>query len=271
MPRDATIAVVQMHPHLGDVPRNLGRMGDIVEEICMRQKTDLIIFPELATTGYEIGVKFTDLAERMPGPAVNFLAQRARDFDVYIAFGMVLKEKVESILYDAAILLGPDGEIVGDYRKIHLRGEERLTFRPGYRYNVFETNFGAIGLLIGWDLAFPEATRSLVLDGAELIAVLANWEEPHVEEWRSYVLARAFENAVYIAAANRVGQEYSMTFFGQSMIVGPRGEAHALVDEPSQGYGIARIDLDQVRKNREEFQFLQARQPATYRAVVRKY
>lgn len=103
--------------------------------------------------------------------------------------------------------------------------------------------------------------RSLVLDGAEVLCVLANWEEPHIEEWRSYVLARAYENAVFVAAA---------AFFGGSMIVGPRGTLHAAVDEGNEGYGIARINLEEVRKVREEFQFLRCRQPSTYRAVVRK-
>ncbi|MFQ6059235.1 MAG: carbon-nitrogen hydrolase family protein [Anaerolineae bacterium] len=269
--REVTVAVVQMHPRLADISENLVHMSQLIEEICSRQKTDLVVFPELATTGYECGVRFTELAERVPGPTVNIIAQRAQEFNTHVAFGMVAKEKVESILYNAAILVGPDGELIGDYRKVHLRGEERLAFRPGYRYQVFETNFGQVGLLLGWDLAFPETARSLALDGAELLCVLANWEQPHIGEWRSYVLARAYENSIFVAAANRVGEEYTYSFFGQSMIVGPRGGLHAAVDEEGEGYGVARIDLDEVRKYREEFQFLQCRQPSTYRAIVRKY
>ncbi len=269
--REVTIAVVQMEPHLASVQDNLVRMSEFIEQICIRQKTDLIVFPELVTTGYECGVQFTELAERAPGPTVNLIAQRAAEFKTHIAFGMALKEKVESIIYDAAILVGPDGEFIGDYRKVHLQDEERLAFRPGYRYPVFECNFGAVGLLLGWDLAFPEAARSLALDGAELICALANWKEPHAEEWRTYVLARAYENAVFVAAANRVGEEYTYRFCGHSMIVGPRGEVYAVVDTPEEGYGVAQVDLDQVRERREESQLMQARQPTTYRAVVRKY
>jgi predicted amidohydrolase len=92
-----------------------------------------------------------------------------------------------------------------------------------------------------------------------------------VEEWRTYVLARAYENSLFVAAANRVGEEYTYSFFGESMIVGPRGELCASVDEEIEGYAIARIDLDDVRKYREEFQLLQYRQPQTYRTVVRRY
>jgi predicted amidohydrolase len=92
-----------------------------------------------------------------------------------------------------------------------------------------------------------------------------------VEEWRTYVLARAYENSLFVAAANRVGEEYTYSFFGNSMVVGPRGEVYASVEEGIEGYAVARIDLDSVRKYREELQFLQCRQPQTYRAIVRRY
>lgn len=269
--REVTIAVVQMQPLLNEPEKNLGRMAEWVEEICRTQKTDLIIFPELAVTGYECGKRFTDLAERIPGPTINTLAQRAGLYNTHIAFGMVTKERVESILYDTAILLGPDGELLGPYHKVHLRGEERLNFRPGFKFPVFETTFGAVGLLLGWDLAFPEAARNLVLDGAELICVLANWEVPHTEEWRSYLVARAYENACFVAGTNRVGQEYTYQFFGESMVIGPRGELFASVEGAQEGFAVARVDLDSVKQVREEYQLLQYRQPQTYRSIVRKY
>jgi predicted amidohydrolase len=265
------VAVVQMNPLLAEVSENLVQMSNFVEKICTEQKVDLVVFPELVTTGYECGVRFTDLAERVPGATVNLLAQRAAEFNTHIAFGMVAKKEVESILYDAAALIGPDGELIGQYHKVHLRGEERLAFRAGYRYHVFETGFGQVGFLVGWDLAFPEVARSLVLGGAELLIVCANWAQPDVEEWRTYVLARAYENSLFVAAANRVGEEYTYSFFGESMIVGPRGEMCVSVDQDVEGYGVARIDLDEVRKYREEIQLLQCRQPRTYRAIGRKY
>jgi predicted amidohydrolase len=76
---------------------------------------------------------------------------------------------------------------------------------------------------------------------------------------------------VFVAAANRIGEEPSYSFFGQSMIVGPRGEVYSTMDEETEGYALARIDLDDVRRYREEYQLLQLRQPTAYRAIVRKY
>jgi predicted amidohydrolase len=275
---DIKVAVVQVYPQLGKVEDNLIAMGKYVDQICTQEKVDLIVFPELATTGYELGLRFTEVAERVPGHAVNLLAQRAADYNTHIVFGMVTKEKVESVIYNAAVIVGPDGEFVGEYRKLHLPGEEKLAFRAGYRLPTFETSFGQIGVLLGWDLAFPEAARSLALEGADLICVCANWGHTpaqdralFVEEWRTFIQARALENSMFVVASNRIGEEYSYQFFGDSMVVGPRGELYASIDEEIEGYAVAPIDLDAVRKTREELQLIQCRVPASYRAVVRRY
>jgi predicted amidohydrolase len=269
--REMTIALAQTAPVLNDTEENLRRIISIIQRICSEQPTDLIVFPELAVTGYECGLNFTRLAERVTGHAVSYLAGKAAEFSVHLAFGLPVKEKVESILYNAVVFIGPDGELIGDYRKLHLRGEERLAFRPGYRMPVFETQFGPIGLLIGWDLAFPEVARSLTLDGADLILVAGAWEASVIEEWRAFTAARACENAIYLAAANRIGEEPSYSFGGGSVLVGPRGRRHTALNEAVEGYAVATVDLDEVRRVREESQLLQCRQPAAYRSLVRKY
>lgn len=278
--REVTIATVQFSPKLGEPEENLVKMSEFVSKIASQQKVDLIVFPELATSGNELGVKFTEVAQRIPGPTVNLMAQRAAEFGVYIAFGMVSKEKVESILFNSAVLVGPDGELVGSYNKVHLRGEERMAFREGFRLPVFETEgLGQVGLMLGYDLAFPEVARALALEGADLLCVMSNWETANIEEYRSYLKARAFENSFYVASANRVGEDVTLNFGGESMVIGPRGKVYATLAEeknpetqkPSEGFCVARIDLDEVRKYREEFQFLQSRQPAVYKQIVKKY
>ena len=118
---------------------------------------------------------------------------------------------------------------------------------------------------------FPEGTRSLCLDGAELILVSAAWDNQRADEWRSFIAARAAENACFVCAANRVGEEPATTFAGESMIVGPRGQVIVDLDETTEGYIVAKIDLDETRRVREETQIFQARQPLSYRSIVRKY
>lgn len=277
--REITVATVQLKPRLGEMEDNLVNMSETISTIASQQKVDLIVFPELATSGNELGLRFTELAQRVPGPTVNLIAQRANEFGVYIVFGMVTKERVESVLYNSAVVVGPDGDLLEMYNKIHLRGEERMAFREGYKMPVVPTEIGNIGMMIGYDLAFPEVARSMVLDGADILCVAANWEAATIDEWKTYVRARAYENSVYVAAANRVGEDVTLTFGGESMVVGPRGEVYASLSdetdpdtgEPLEGFAVARVDLDEVRRYREEFQFIQNRQPTVYKSIVRRY
>ncbi|MGB1286588.1 MAG: carbon-nitrogen hydrolase family protein [Aggregatilineales bacterium] len=277
--REITVAIVQMKPLRGEPEENLVKMGEMISNIASQQRVDLIVFPELITSGNELGVRFTELAQRIPGPTTNLIAQRANDFGIYIAFGMVSKEKVESVLYNSAVLVGPDGDLISVYNKVHLRGEERMAFREGFKLPIAETEMGNIGIMLGYDLAYPEVARAMALEGADLLCVMSNWEASDIDEWKTYLRSRAYENSMFVAGANRVGEDMTMTFGGESMIVGPRGEIYAsMADEtdeetgaPLEGFAVARFDLDDVRKNREEYQFMQTRQPAVYRTLVRKY
>ncbi len=271
MPGDITVALVQMAPQLANPEANLRKMGDFVERICGEQRTDLIVFPELSYTGAELGLRATDLAERVPGHATNYLAKRASDFNTHVVFGLVVKEKVESILYNGLVCLGPEGDIMAEYRKVHLLGEERQVYRGGFRFITAEAEWGRFGLLAGSDLAFPEAARSLTMEGADLVVISANWEEQFSDSWRAHLISRACENAVYVAAANRVGEEPTMRFAGDSLLVGPMGEVYTVLDENIEGYAVATIDMDRVRTVREERQLIQFREPNAYRAVVKKY
>ncbi len=261
--REITVATVQMKPELGNTENNLIRMSDYVSKITAQQKVDLIVFPELITCGYELGVRFTELAQRVPGPAINLMASRAADAGVYIAFGLAVKEKVESILYNAAVLVGPEGEIEGVYHKVHLRGEERMAFREGFKIPMFEAgDLGRIGMILGWDLAFPEAARTLALEGAELICVLGNWETAYMDEWKTYIRARAYENAIFVAAANRVGEDVTMSFGGESMIIGPRGKVYAALETPE-----VPVEAEKVDKQEKEPVPQARKEPAKVLAV----
>jgi predicted amidohydrolase len=100
-----------------------------------------------------------------------------------------------------------------------------------------------------------------------------------MDEWKTYLRSRAYENAVFMVGANRVGEDVTMVFGGESMVVGPRGQIYAsLAGEtdatsgaPLEGFAVARINLDEIRQNREEYQQMQNRQPTVYKAIVRRY
>lgn len=269
--RELNVAVVQMKPELAKMEANVGKMADFIARIATEQPVDIIVFPELSVTGYEGGQRFAQMAQRVPGAVTNILGQHATEFGVYVLIGMAVKEKVETVLYNSAVLIGPDGAVAGDYRKVHLQAEERLVFRPGYRIAPVETEVGVIGLMCGWDLTFPEIARNLVLDGAEVLLLPAAWPAKDADMWRTLLVARAYENDVFIAAANRIGEEPSYTFAGQSAILAPNGEVLAALEEPEEGYVVVRLDLDEIRRRREETQIMLARQPGSYRSIVKKY
>lgn len=264
--REITVATVQFKPELGNSANNLIKMSDYISTITAEQKVDLIVFPELITTGYELGVRFTELAQRIPGPAINLMSQRAADVGCYVAFGLASKQKVESILYNSAVIIGPEGEVIGQYHKVHLKGEERMAFREGFKLPVFDCDdLGRVGLLIGWDLAFPEAARAMVLEGAEMICALANWDSLNMDEWKTYLRSRAYENAVYVIGANRVGEDITMSFGGQSMIIGPRGQIIAQIEQmdlPSEVKQEAIAAVIRADENRSEPTAIAVPEPA---------
>jgi predicted amidohydrolase len=277
--RDITVAAVQMKPIAGDLEANLTKMTEMVTTIAASQRVDIITFPELVTSGSELGVRYPELAQRVPGMVVNILSQRASDFGVYIAFGMVVKERVESVLYNSAVLIGPDGDLVEVYNKLHLRGEERMVFREGFKLPVSETEIGTIGVMLGHDLAYPEVARCLSLEGAEIILTLANWEAGEMGAWGTYLRARALENGIFMVGTNRVGTDATLHYGGETQIIGPRGQVMAtLIDhthpdtgEPQDGFIITKINLDEVREVREEQLMIQNRHPTMYKNIVRKY
>jgi predicted amidohydrolase len=269
--RELNVAVVQMEPTLSKMEDNVGKMADLIRRIATEQPVDIIVFPELSVTGYEGGARFAQMAQRVPGAVTNILGQHASEFGIYVLIGMAVKEDVETVLYNGAVLISPDGEVAGEYRKVHLPAEERLIFRPGYQIKPFETELGMLGVMTGWDLSFPEVARSLMLSGAEIILLPAAWQVKDADMWRTLLVARAYENDIFIAAANRIGEEPSYVFAGQSAILAPSGEVLAALEEPEEGYVVVRLDLDEVRHRREETQIMLARQPASYRPVVKKY
>jgi len=269
--RELNVAVVQMQPELTKMEANVGKMADSIAKIATEQPVDIIVFPELSVTGYEGGPRFAQMAQRVPGAVTNILGQHATEFGVYVLIGMAVKEKVETVMYNSAVLIGPDGEVAGDYRKLHLPAEERLVFRPGFKIAPIETEVGNLGILMGWDLAFPEVARSLALDGADVLLAPLAWQARDMDMLRVLLSARAYENDIYVVAANRIGEEPSYAFGGHSAVISPGGHVLAALEEPEEGYIVVRLDLDEVRHRREETQIMAARQPASYRSIVRKY
>ena len=186
------------------------------------QGADLIIFPELFLTGYNIGKTVRDLAEPADGPACQKVAEIAWKKNIAILYGY--PERLNKDVYNSALLINRSGIICANYRKTHLYGSyEKKCFKPGDSLIIAGMAGLKIGILICYDVEFPEAVRSLVNAGADLIAVPTALMEDYCRVANHVVPARAYENGVFVTYVNRCGIEGDTVYCGRSCLVGPDG------------------------------------------------
>jgi predicted amidohydrolase len=227
------LAVVQFDPQVGMDNREKNmQQGLKLAQQAADAGANLIVLPELANTGYMFATRHEafEHAEAVPGGrCVKVWEDFARTNNTYLVTGIA--ERDGARLYDSAVLIGPEGYI-GHYRKAHLWNQEKLWFTPGdYGFPVFDTPIGRIGLLICWDIWFPEAPRLLAQQGADIICSVNNWvwaPGPLFDEsgkcMASYLtMTAAHVNNVFIAAANRIGTDRGERFLGCSLIAGTNG------------------------------------------------
>ncbi|MFQ5484928.1 MAG: carbon-nitrogen hydrolase family protein [Desulfobacterales bacterium] len=240
-----SIACVNFHTVWGDKKANLDKIKSFTLEAA-GQGNNIIAFPELAMSGYECSddmngekkscLMHRDLAETIPGPSTEQMAEMAKALDVYIIFGMPEQDKMHpDVRYISSVVISPEG-IMGAYRKLHLppwpRFNESLCFSPGDQVPVWETRYGVIGVLICYDFYFfPELARIMALKEATL---LINTTASAAGPGKPYYIvqqtgSRATENVVYAASANLVGKERSKSYYGHSVIAGPHSPRPAFV------------------------------------------
>ncbi len=271
--RQVTIACCQMQSALGNKQENIEKMISLLEDSVSKFNPDLVIFPELAVTGYECSELYEELSEPFPeGESIGIFCEQAKKHGVHIVFGFVEKAEKEGrqVVYNAAALISDQGEPIGCYRKSHLvDGEETKYFEKGTEYNVYDTSIGKIGMMICWDMAYPEVARILALKGAEIIAVPAAWEtEPNEGDWEIVNTARSFDNVLYLASCNHVGTDRELYFFGRSKISGPLGRPLAAAGD-SEEIISASVDLTALPELREGYYvLLKDRNPKTYEQLL---
>lgn len=235
--------------------------------------TDLLLFPELATTGCECTPEESRLiAETLEGPSIKEMADYARDHKVFVTFGFVEDDPKTGKVYNSAVLIDNTGKVLGQYRKMHLVEEEKPGVDPGNSdYPVFETEIGTIGIIICWDSAFPETARILALKGADYILIPAAWEKPQQKDWDLVQQARAFDNVIFTACCNQVGAEEILDFFGRSKLIGPTGEILSEVVEDEEAIVSASFNyMDKEPLRAGYYALLKDRRPDTYGTIMEK-
>jgi len=226
------VSAVQMRTKWLDLKENFDYIKNSIAKAKNEENADLIVFPELSNTGYikerdkKFGRQFIKFAEKIPGPSTEELGKQAKKYGVYLVVGLAEQHpEIPGMLYNAAVLINPKGELVGVHHKMHIPGEEKHYFMPGSTCDIYKTDIGNIGMSICYDGQFPEFTRSLALKGAEILCMI--WNMPSFSnppELLEHITAtRAAENRMFAVSCNCLGVQGKIDFFGHSVISDPVG------------------------------------------------
>jgi len=192
-PRKVRLATIHFQPRAGKSNDEKCKLFAPLIANAAQRKADLVVLPETLTY-YHSGRTFAQCAEPIPGPSTEYFGGLAKKHDLYLVAGLL--ERDANLIYNVAVLIGPDGEVAGKYRKICLpRGEIEGGISPGKTYPVFQTRFGKVGMMVCYDGFFPEVARRLSNNGAEVIAWPVWGCNPMLGA------ARACENHVYVISS----------------------------------------------------------------------
>lgn len=258
------VAAIQFEPTMFEKPSNVDGLFALVEAAA-REGAQLIVTPEMATTGYcwQSREEVAPFVEPIPGPTTARFAALAREYGCHIVVGMAEVDPADDLYYNSAVLLGPEG-VVGVHRKTHpYIAEPKWAVCGNREHQVFDTPIGRIALLICMDIHFLETARVSALGGADVICHLSNWLAERTPA--PYWINRAYENGCYLIEGNRWGLERGVKFSGGSCIIDPDGTVQASRDS---GDGVVHgwIDLQRVRSEREAR--LGVRRPVLYKELL---
>jgi N-carbamoylputrescine amidase len=253
---DARVATAQLDLPAGALDGNRERILEAIRS-ATGQGAHLVILPELAQSGYRLESwrEVEAAAEPIPGPTTELWRAEAEQHGCYIVGGIC--ERDGNAFYNSVALVGPDG-VLARYRKLHLFENERLIYQPGNAgLPVVTLPFGRVGVVVCYDLRFPEAMRILALQGADLVAVPTAWapgfdRTPPPDGIIDQVKAAAVQanlNQVWVACASRSGADGDLTYLGSSVIVNPYGRIeYGPAPSDQEAIEVREIDLAEARR-----------------------
>lgn len=235
MKETVEVALVQMSTEWLQPEKNLEKIRRCIAQAAAEKPVDLIVFPELANTGYvkgrdaDFNERFLTAADKIPGCFTDELGAACKQWGVHLVVGMAeLHPQVPFTLYNSVVLIGPQGKVVGVHHKCHIPSEEKHYFYPGNTTEVHRTELGTIAMMVCYDSEFPELPRLFALKGAEIMVAVYNWG------WKPgtygpgrlsrMAAVRALENQVYFLSCGKVGNEEAKSFYGNSTVAAPNGE-----------------------------------------------
>jgi N-carbamoylputrescine amidase len=252
-----------------------------------KQGAQIVCLQELFRSRYFCQTEDADrfaLAESIPGPTTDTLCKLAGGLGV-VLIAPLFEKRAEGIYHNTAVVIDADGTILGKYRKMHIPDDpffyEKFYFTPGDTgFQSFNTRYGRVGVLICWDQWFPEAARLTTLSGAQFLfyptaigyqETDAGEKEKQAAAWEAVQKGHSIANGVFLAAANRVGREDALTFWGKSFVCDPFGEVIASAGEDKPEILIANCDLSKIEQTRQNWPFLRDRRVDAYKNLTRLY
>lgn len=260
IPETLCAGLAQWDVQSGGIQANRTKAVDAIIRLAAAG-ADLAILPELWSCGFDHD-QMASHAEKTP-EIIKDLCALSQKYEILIAGS--LPEADDGRIYNTLFVTDRNGSLAGKYRKIHLFkfNKEEKTFSPGDRALVCATTIGPIGLMICYDLRFPELCRHLAVSGARLVVVCAQWPESRIHHWDALLTARAIENQIFIAASNRVGTEGDLTFTGHSRIIAPDGALLACLQDTTDET-TAQIDFSKIDEIRQCYDTISERVPPAY-------
>jgi omega-amidase len=257
-----TVACLQLDIHFGNPAENMNLVKHELENV-MKQNPDIIVLPELWTTGYDL-TRLNEIADENGTKTKSLVGELAKTYQVNIVAGSVAK-KCDTGVTNTMFVFNRSGEIVGEYSKLHLFKlmDEHHYLQPGNTKGLFQLEGISSAGVICYDIRFPEWIRAHTSKGAEILYVVAEWPLPRLEHWRALLISRAIENQCYVVACNRAGKDPNNVFAGHSMIIDPWGEIISEADE-HPGTLVASFDIEKVQNVRKQIPIFSDRRPEFY-------
>src|SRR4030042_6180467 len=271
-----------------DKTGNIGRTKDHILNLA-RKGAQIICLQELFSTLYfcnrEDHASFS-LAEPIPGNATDYFASIAREHDIAMILSL-FERRATGLYHNTAAVIDADGSLLGTYRKSHIPDDpgfyEKFYFSPGDTgYQVFQTKYASIGVLICWDQWFPEAARITSLMGAEIIfypAAIgwdmneknANLNKEQLQACRTLNQSHTIANGIHVVAVNRVGVEAQTEFWGSSFVCNPFGTVIHESPADKEDFPVVEIDLSQTEYYRNTWPFLRGRRTDNYGPILNRF
>lgn len=280
MKERVNVSLVQFASAHLDRETNARRMAEFTVAEGRDHGADLVVFPELASTGYvdahpdpEFAKKLYAQSEPIPGPTTEALAEAARAGGTHVVAGISeLHPRIPHVLLNAAVLFDPAGEIIGVQRKVHACLAEKNYYGEGDSIEVFDTALGKIGINVCYDARFPEMARVQALAGAEIIvsiwASFVQGGKVPVTSIQERAATRAMENALYFVACNRSGVEGPRHFYGRSGVAAPSGELLAISETDNEEIIRAELTAEALAAQRAYLTVFRDRRPELYGPIL---